>query len=77
MVFRRLLRLKYSVLLLLLFLPVWLSAANISGTVKDSTGAVIPNARIEIRGVNLAQPRPAPHAGAGGKYDRARSRPCR
>jgi len=56
MVFRRLLRLKYSVLLLLLFLPVWLSAANISGTVKDSTGAVIPNARIEIRGVNLAQP---------------------
>jgi hypothetical protein len=55
MVFPRLIRLKYSLLVLLLFLPVWLSAANISGTVKDSTGAVIPNARIEIRGGDLGQ----------------------
>ncbi|PYV49925.1 MAG: hypothetical protein DMG92_09460 [Acidobacteria bacterium] len=41
---------------LLLLLPVCLNAATVSGTVKDSTGAVVVGAQIEIRGSNLAQP---------------------
>jgi hypothetical protein len=33
-----------------------LHAATISGTVKDPSGAVIAQARIEVRGGDLAQP---------------------
>ena len=33
-----------------------LSAATISGTVKDASGALVPNARIEISGEDLRQP---------------------
>jgi len=56
MVLRRLLSAKYLPLALSLFLPALLSAATVSGTVKDGTDAVIPHARIEIRGGELAQP---------------------
>lgn len=42
--------------LLLLFLPGYLHAATISGDIKDSTGAVIVGAKIEVRGGNLSQP---------------------
>lgn len=42
--------------LCLLFLSSLLQASTISGTVKDSTGAVIPHARVEIRGGPLEQP---------------------
>src|SRR5437868_15147108 len=56
MVFLRLFRIRDSLVIALLLMPVGLSAATISGTVKDSTGAVIPRARIEIRGGDLAQP---------------------
>jgi Carboxypeptidase regulatory-like domain len=39
----------------LLAIPACLSATTISGTIKDGTGAVIPDAHIEIRGGDLAQ----------------------
>ena len=39
-----------------LALPVWLHASTISGTVIDPSGAVIPDARIEISGGGLPQP---------------------
>jgi hypothetical protein len=42
--------------LLLLFLPGYLHAATISGDIKDSTGAVIVGAKVEVRGGNLSQP---------------------
>lgn len=47
-----------SALRFLLFfcLAVCARAATISGTVKDSSGAVVPRARIEILGAGLAQP---------------------
>lgn len=41
---------------LLVALPAALQAATISGTVKDPSGAVIPEARIEITGGDLPQP---------------------
>jgi hypothetical protein len=41
---------------LLLAAPAWLHAGTISGTIKDSSGAVIANARVEITGGDLAQP---------------------
>src|SRR5690242_12407258 len=40
----------------LVFLSSSLWASTISGTVKDSTGAVVPKAQVEIRGANLEQP---------------------
>ncbi len=42
-------------LVFFLLLPA-LHAATVSGNVKDSTGAVIVGAKIEVRGSNLAQP---------------------
>ena len=54
--------LPYRVLLRLCFTGFWLPgsaglhAATISGTVKDPSGAVIAQARIEVRGGDLAQP---------------------
>ena len=41
---------------LLLALPSALHAATISGTIKDPSGAVIPEARVEIAGGDLPQP---------------------
>ena len=43
-------------LVLLLLVPVCLNASTISGTVRDPSGAVIPSARIELRGGDLVQP---------------------
>ncbi len=40
----------------LFFFSSGLWASTISGTVKDGTGAVVPKARVEIRGTNLEQP---------------------
>ena len=45
-----------ALLLLLLCTSVALHAATVSGTVKDQSGAVIPDARIEIAGGDLTQP---------------------
>jgi len=46
-----------AVLWILCFLaPTWLRAATVSGTVKDPSGAVIAEARIEITGGELSQP---------------------
>src|SRR5579871_117050 len=39
-----------------LVFPLSLYAAILSGTVKDPSGAVIPDARIDISGANLPQP---------------------
>jgi Carboxypeptidase regulatory-like domain len=36
--------------------PTWLRAETISGTIQDSSGAVIAGAQIEITGGDLAQP---------------------
>ena len=44
------------VLLFWLACPLWLYADTVSGTVEDPQGAVIPGARIEITGGDLAQP---------------------
>jgi len=46
---------KVAVLLLGLAAPACLHAETISGTVQDPSGAVIPGARIEITGGDLAQ----------------------
>ena len=46
---------KLVLILSLLLLPSSLFAATISGTVKDPTGAVISDARIEISGGDLSQ----------------------
>jgi hypothetical protein len=55
--------LKYFSALLKLFLlvcclaaPLCLHADTISGTVEDQSGALVPGARIEISGGDLAQP---------------------
>ena len=48
--------LKIAFLLLWLIGPRWLNAQTISGTVQDTSGAVIAGARIEITGADLAQP---------------------
>jgi hypothetical protein len=48
--------LKTTLFLLWLSGPTWLHAETISGTVKDPSGAVIAEARIEITGGDLAQP---------------------
>jgi hypothetical protein len=42
--------------LVTLLSSTWLYASTVSGTVKDPSGAVIPSARIEITGGDLAQP---------------------
>ena len=47
---------RFLSVLCLLFLSSLLEASTISGTVKDSTGALIPHARVEIRGGALEQP---------------------
>ncbi len=47
---------KVAVLLLWLMGPAWLHSQTISGTIQDSTGAVIAGARIEISGGDLVQP---------------------
>src|SRR4030081_1364461 len=47
---------KIALFLLCLMGPTWLRAETISGTIQDSSGAVIPGARIEITGGDLAQP---------------------
>ena len=44
------------VLIFCLIAPVSLLASTISGTIKDQSGAVIPEARIEIGGGDLPQP---------------------
>lgn len=56
MAFSRLASPKYLLTLLLVLSPAFLHAASVSGTVKDTTGAVIPHARIEISGGDLTQP---------------------
>jgi hypothetical protein len=48
--------LKMALFLLCLMAPAWLLSQTISGTIQDSSGAVIAGARIEITGGDLAQP---------------------
>ena len=48
--------LKAAMLLFWLLGPTWLHSQTISGTIKDPSGAVIADARIEISGGDLAQP---------------------
>src|SRR5437879_12949008 len=48
--------LKPALLLLLLTGGTWLHAATVSGTVKDPSGAVIAEAKIEITGADLVEP---------------------
>src|SRR5579864_5763684 len=56
MVLSRLLRHGLFFLLpLALFSPA-LHGSTIAGTVKDSSGALIPHARVEIRGAGVEQP---------------------
>src|ERR1700686_211409 len=47
---------KAALWILCFLTPTWLRAANVSGTVKDPSGAVIAEARIEITGGELSQP---------------------
>ena len=49
-------RVTMALFLLCVMGPTWLRAETISGTIQDSSGAVIPGARIEITGGDLAQP---------------------
>src|SRR5579872_5682718 len=46
----------FSGCLLFLLLPTYVHAASVSGDVKDSTGAVIVGAKVEVRGGDLSQP---------------------
>ena len=48
--------LKLALLLVCLIAPTGLHSQTISGTVQDPSGAVVAGARIEISGVDLAQP---------------------
>jgi len=48
--------LKVALFILWLLAPAWLHSETISGTIQDSSGAVIAGARIEITGGDLAQP---------------------
>ena len=50
------LSLKLALFLLCLITPTWLHADSISGTIQDSSGAVIAQARVEITGGGLEQP---------------------
>ena len=45
-----------ALLVLCLSAPTWLRSQTISGVIQDTTGAVIPGARIEITGADLTQP---------------------
>jgi hypothetical protein len=47
---------KVALFFLCLVGPTWMQAETISGTIQDSSGAVIAGARIEITGGDLAQP---------------------
>jgi hypothetical protein len=47
---------KVALLVFFLAAPVWLHSQTISGTVQDTTGAVIVGARIEISGGDLKEP---------------------
>ena len=49
-------RLKLTFVLFWLLAPTFALAQTISGTIQDSSSAVIENARIEISGPNLPQP---------------------
>jgi hypothetical protein len=49
-------RVKALLWILCFLTPTWLRAATVSGTVKDPSGAVIAEARIEITGGELSQP---------------------
>ena len=49
-------RVRIAGFLFCLLAPTWLHAGTISGTVKDPSGAVIADARIEITGGDLLQP---------------------
>jgi hypothetical protein len=48
--------LKFFLLMCCLAVPLCLHADTISGTVEDQSGALVPGARIEISGGDLAQP---------------------
>src|SRR5580700_1851988 len=48
--------LKVALFILWLLVPAWLHSQTISGTIQDSSGAVIAGARIEITSGDLAQP---------------------
>jgi Carboxypeptidase regulatory-like domain len=48
--------LNVLIFLILILLPTYLCAATVSGTVKDPSGAVIPQATIEITGPQLGSP---------------------
>ena len=58
-------RFVLSCFLISLFFPACLQAATLSGTLKDSTGAVIVGGKVEIHGSNLLQPITASSDGAG------------
>src|SRR5260370_3501166 len=47
---------KVALFFLCLVGPTWLRAETISGTIQDSSGAVIAGAQIEITGGDVAQP---------------------
>src|SRR5258707_2729709 len=48
--------LNLALLVLCLSAPTWLRSQTISGVIQDTTGAVIPGARVEITGADLSQP---------------------
>lgn len=48
--------LKVAILVLWWMVPAWLYSQTISGTIQDSSGALIAGARIEISGGDLLQP---------------------
>jgi hypothetical protein len=56
---------KTALFLLCLISPAWLHAETISGTIQDSSGAVVVGARIEITGGDLTQPITLLSDGAG------------
>ncbi len=48
--------LKVALLFIFLASPAWLRSQTISGTIKDSSGAVVEGARIEISAAEMTQP---------------------
>jgi hypothetical protein len=48
--------LNLALLVLCLSAPTWLRSQTISGVIQDTTCALIPGARVEITGADLAQP---------------------
>ena len=65
MVLRRALFFKSLLVVLTLLFPSFLNAAAVSCTIRDSTGAVIPGARIEIRGGDVSRALIATSDGVG------------